>query len=335
MSLISINLYRTRILCCCLSLLIGAGCKAQSSPDNPKIDRRIEVLVRSQFQVPADYSVSLGHRAKSDISGYDSLPITFSPPSPGGKSTTVTFLVSTDGNTLARLEKFDLTRDPRDTIATADRPIRGSDTAKVTIVNFDDLECPYCARMHQELFPATLDRYKGLIKVVYKDDPLIEIHPWALHAAVDTNCLAQQSPTAYWNYVDYVHSHGQDISGPEQDAAKAASTLDQLARDEGAREKVNAATLDLCLSKQESESAVKASIKEAANLGIDGTPAVFVNGERVNGGAVPASVLWQVIDRALLAAGVQPPPQSSTLAPATPGQMPSAADTANPTGRSN
>lgn len=191
-----VTLYSTRTLFCCLVLLIGAGCKAQNSPDNPKINRRIELLVRSQFQVPPDYTVTLGTRGKSDIEGYDSLPVTFLPPGRPDKQSTVMFLVSRDGNTLARLEKFDLTKDPRDDIATAFRPIRGSEAAKVTIVNFDDLECPYCARMHKELFPATLDHYKGLIKVVYKDDPLVELHPWALHAAVDTNCLAEQSPEA-------------------------------------------------------------------------------------------------------------------------------------------
>ena len=60
-------------------------------------------------------------------------------------------------------------------------------------MNFDDLECPYCAKIHSALFPATLDRYKDLVRVVYKDYPLVEIHPWAMHAAVNSNCLAEQS----------------------------------------------------------------------------------------------------------------------------------------------
>ena len=91
--------------------------------------------------------------------------------------------------------------------------------------------------MHQELFPQTLEHYKGLIKVVYKDDPLVEIHPWAMHASIDANCLADQSGTAYWSYVDYVHGHGDEISGPDRDVAKASATLDRLAREQGAREK--------------------------------------------------------------------------------------------------
>jgi len=68
--------------------------------------------------------------------------------------------------------------------------------------------------------------------------------------------------------------------------------------------KLDAPRLDACLAKQD-ETQILASRKEADALGIDGTPAVFVEGERVNGGAVPEEQLWLVIDRALRAAGVQ------------------------------
>jgi protein-disulfide isomerase len=288
-------------------VITAVGCKAQSSPDNAQINRRIEVLVRSQFQVPPDVNVTIGARAKSDTPGYDSLPITFG--KAGGKQTIVTFLLSQDGNTLARFEKFDLSKNPADVVSTTNRPIRGNDQAKVTIVNFDDLECPYCGRMHQELFPSTLEHYKGLVKIVYKDDPLVELHPWALHAAVDANCLAEQNPSSYWTYVDYLHAHGDEVSGPDRDPVKAGQTLDRLTREQGGRDKLNTDKLNACVTKQD-ESGVKASMQEAAGLNIDGTPTLFINGERVTG-AMPTDQLWQVIDRALVAAGIQPPPAAS------------------------
>jgi protein-disulfide isomerase len=300
---------------CCVLVLAGSGCHAQSAAPNanndpmtgdPKLDRRIELLVRSQLQVPPDYNVSVGARSKSAFPGYSALPITFSLPSkPTAKPTTVEFLLSDDGTTLARLQKFDLTKDPANIAQLTNRPVRGTEAAKVTIVNFDDLECPYCARMHQELFPQTLERYKGLIKVVYKDDPLVEIHPWAMHASVDANCLADQNGTAYWSFVDYVHGHGDEISGPDRDVAKASATLDRLAREQGAREKVDPAKLDACLKKQDN-GAVLASMQEADHLNIDGTPTLFVNGERISG-AQPIDQVWKAIDRALEAEGQKPP----------------------------
>jgi protein-disulfide isomerase len=298
-------LFRTRFLFGCLLALLAAGCKAQDTPITPKIDRRIEILVRSQLNVPQDWMVVVGARSKSDIAGFDTVPITFTSAADPTRKQTLSFLISKDGNTLARLSKWDISKDPAELISTDSRPMRGNPQAKVTIINFDDLECPYCARMHAQLFPDTLDRYKDQIRVVYKDYPLIEIHPWALRAAVDANCLAAQNPASYWNYVDYLHTHGDDVSGPQRDAAKSAATLDKLARDEGQRSKLDSGKLDACLTKQD-DSAVRSSLKEGDALGVDGTPTLFINGERLSG-AVPESQVWLAIDRALKAEGITPP----------------------------
>lgn len=300
-----------------LALVLGAGCKAQSTPPAPSdsvLTRRIEVLVRSKFSVPPDYNVLLGPRKPSQVPGYDNLPVVFTH---GAKSTNVDFLISSDNTKLARLETFDLAKDPSFNIDVKDRPVRGNPEAKVTIINFDDLECGYCARMHQTFFPATLDRYKGMVKFVYKDFPLEEIHPWAIHAAVDANCLATQSSDTYWTYVDYLHTHGHDIDGDDRDVKKSFASLDRVARQEATLGKLDEGKLDACLAKQD-ESQVRASAQEALSLGLEGTPAMFIDGEKIPG-ALPEAQLWVVIDRALRAAGVQPPPpgQPSTTTPAT------------------
>ena len=65
-----------------------------------------------------------------------------------GKVTEVDYLISNDNTKLVHMDTLDLTKDPANAIPIAGRPIRGNPNAKVTIVNFDDLECPYCARMH-------------------------------------------------------------------------------------------------------------------------------------------------------------------------------------------
>jgi protein-disulfide isomerase len=286
-------------------VLFVAGCKAQDTPLSAKVDRRIEILVRSQLNVPQDWSVEVGARGKSDIAGFDTVPITFMSSTDRAKKQTLTFLLSKDGNTLARLSKWDISKNPAELISTDSRPVRGNPQAKITIVNFDDLECPYCAKMHAQLFPDTLDRYKDQIKVIYKDYPLIEIHPWALRAAIDANCLAAQSPAAYWNYVDYLHTHGDDVTGPQRDPAKSAATLDRLAREEGQRSKLDSTKLEACLAKQD-DTSVRASMKEGDALGVDGTPTLFIDGERLSG-ALPESQVWLAIDRALKAEGITPP----------------------------
>jgi protein-disulfide isomerase len=276
------------------------------------LNRRIEVTVRTEFSLPQTYNVSIGARKQSAFSGYDDLPVTIST---DGHSQVIEYLISIDNKKLARLNTFDLTKDPGSDIDVANRPIRGNPAAKVTIINFDDLECPYCARMHQALFPATLDRYKDKVRFLYKDFPLEEIHPWALHASLDANCLAAQSSEIYWGYVDYLHSHGDEVTGPDRDLKKSFAALDRIARQEATIAKLDTAALDACMAKQD-ETDINNSLKEASALGLDGAPALFVNGERING-AVPEEQVWIAIDRALRAAGEEPPPPPAPAAQPT------------------
>jgi protein-disulfide isomerase len=312
------KLVSSRIVWLSVVLLLAAavGCRAQethstalgvkSGITDPALARSIEVMVRSKFNVPAEYDLSYGARTPSKISGFDSIPITFSH---GSHTSTTEFLISTDNKSLARLETYDLAKNPAQNVPIDNRPIRGNPAAKVTVVSFDDLECPYCASMHRELFPLTLDRYKDKVRFIYKDDPLTEIHPWALHAAIDANCIADQNGSAYWGYVDYLHAHGQDVTGPDRDAKKSAVTLDKIASEQGKIFALDAAKLDACLQKQD-ETAVRSSMREADALGIEGTPYLLVDGEPING-ALPPEQVWLVIDRALRAAGVEPPAPAS------------------------
>jgi len=312
-------LSRISFLAGLLVLGLTIGCRAQANSSNgPESDlnRRIEVMVRSQFGVPAEVSVEVGKRTSSQIPGFDTIPVTLSR---GPSKKEIDFLISTDNQKLARLETFDLTKNPIFNIDVAGRPIRGNPDAKVTVINFDDLECPYCARMHASLFPDTMDHYRDKVRFIYKDDPLTDMHPWAMHAAVDANCLAAESGDTYWKFVDYVHSHGEEVSGENRsDLKKSFATLDRIAREEATLGKLDSTKLDACLAKQD-ETQVKASEKEAETLDIEGTPALFVNGERING-ALPEEQVWMVIDRALRAAGVEPPPPPAAAHPAEDGK---------------
>jgi len=274
----------------------------------PALERKIENMIRAELSVPPQYEIAIGPRERSEVNGYDTIAVTFSLPSRPDKKQTVNFLLSKDSSTLARLSKWDIGVDPVATLPMEGRPVRGNPEAKVTIVNFDDLECPYCAQLNAEFFPATLDRYNGLVKFVYMDYPLVEIHPWAMHAAVNANCLAAQDGTAYWNYVDYLHMHGQDVSGPDNNLAKSTAMLDKLANDEGAREHLDAAKLDACVAKQD-DTKIMAERKAADKAGVNATPTFFVSGERW-AGELEKHQLWVMIDRALKAQGIAVPAQA-------------------------
>lgn len=289
--------------------LTAVGCRGQVPSQgagklSPELARRVEVMIRSRANLPPEYDVHIGPRSKSDVPGFDEIVVTFSAEGRGSKA--VTFLLSTDGKTLAQFSKFDISKDPKELVSAAGRPSRGGPAnAPVLIVGFDDLECPYCAKMHAQLFPALMERYKNQVHIVYRDFPLDQ-HPWAMRAAVDANCVAAQSPTGYWNLVDYIHAHAGELGGQEKSIAKANEMLDVLARDEGKRQNINVDSLNACLAKQD-DTAIKASVKEGEALGVDSTPALFINGEKVEG-AQPIEYVYRVIDNALTASGQTPPP---------------------------
>jgi protein-disulfide isomerase len=127
-----------------------------------------------------------------------------------------------------------------------------------------------------------------------------------MRAAIDTNCVGAQSAPGYWNLVDYIHAHADELGGKEKSLAVANQNLDSLTRDEGKKQKLNEEAINACIAKQDN-TAINASIKLGETLGVDATPALFINGEKVEG-AQPLEYIYRVIDSALVASGQTPPP---------------------------
>jgi protein-disulfide isomerase len=286
-----------------------AATTAPGQPISPELDRRLQNTIRSYYSdsLPPEVALNIGDRHASEIPGFDMLHVVFSA---GDKHKTNDFLLSKDGNTLVRWMKIDVTPDPMTHLE--GRPIRGNKDAKVTIVSFDDFECPYCSKMHQTLFPELAKIYGDRVRFIYKDYPLDQIHPWAIHAAVDANCLAAQNNDAYWEFADLVHSEQKKIDGDRSSKTKSTDALDRSAGEVGNKYFVNASRLQECIKKQDA-SAVLASVAEGDKLGVSATPTLFVNGMRMEG-AVPIDFLRDQIDSALRSAGVQPPPREEKSA---------------------
>ena len=166
--------------------------------------------------------------------------------------------------------------------------------------------------MHQTLFPELLKEYGDRVTFIYKDFPLPN-HAWAMHAAVNANCLAAQNDEAYWNYVDAVHTLQKEING-EQTPELRFAELDRIAMVQGSEHKLNAASLQACVKTQDT-AAIKASVREGESLGVDSTPTVFINGQEMSGGVVPLPRLRAVLDRALNAGTVTPQPPAAQPSP--------------------
>ena len=292
-------------------LLICLGCVAQSAP--PDLARKIERHVRSFYNLPAEVKVNIGSISPSnDVAGYDAVTVTLGDSSDKEKTKEYKFLLSKDRTTMLRLTKFDLTRDPyNDLMSKIDvngRPSRGAKSAKVVVVNYDDFECPFCSRMHQVLFPEILKEYGDRVTFIYKDYPLAEIHPWAIHAAVDANCLAAQNTDAYWDFADYIHANKKDVDNEKTSGARLEA-IDKMTMLQGQKHNVDVAKLQSCV-KAQNEDAVRASMKEADGIGVNATPTLFINGIKIDG-AVPVNELRAALDNALRDAGQPVPAHAS------------------------
>ena len=286
-----------------LLLVVCLGCTAQSV--SPDLAQKIERQVRAYYKVPAELKVLVGPASpSSDFPNYDSIVVTIDN---GERKQDLNFLVSKDHSSLIRMNKFDLSKDPyADTMSKIDttgRPTRGAKASKVVVVNFDDFQCPFCARMHQELFPEIFKEYGDRVTFIYKDFPM-EMHPWAMHAAVDANCLAAENSDAYWDFADYIHANQHEVSNEKTPGARLEA-LDRLTMLQGQKHNLDVVKLQSCVKAQD-ESAVKASVKGADAVGVDATPTLFVNGEKIDG-AVPPNEVRAALDRALKGANLPVP----------------------------
>ena len=170
-------------------------------------------------------------------------------------------------------------------VATEGAPVRGSATAPVTIVEFSDFQCPYCARV-QPTLAQIRDTYKDKVKIVYKDFPL-RMHTNAPKAAEAARCVFEQDQEKYWAYHDKLFDNAQ---------ALAVEHLKQYAVDL----QFDGAHFTTCLDSGKYAAAVRQDMAEGMKVGVSGTPAFVING-RFLAGAQPFSAFQEAIEDALTA----------------------------------
>lgn len=291
--------------------LISLNCASQSKSTD--LAARIERQIRATYKLPPEAPISIGPLSPSpEWPGYQAFIVTLGE---GDRKQEFPFLLAKDQKSIVRVNRIELSEDPfGDVMKKIDlrgRPVRGAKQSKVTLVVYDDLQCPFCTQMHQTLFPELLKEYGDRVTFVYKDFPLPN-HAWASHAAVDANCLAAHNVDAYWSFVDSVHAGQREINGKPTQELRLAE-LDRIAMQQGADHKVDAGSLQACV-KAQNDAAVKASVREGEALGVDSTPTLFINGEEMSGGVAPLPRLRAALDRALKSAAqvAAQPPASQT-----------------------
>ena len=177
-------------------------------------------------------------------------------------------------------------------IGVDDDPVLGSPNAKVLMIEFGDYQCPSCRMFWKDVEPRIKKEYidTGKVKLVFRDFPIVQIHPEALLAAMAVDCSADQNK--YWEYHDKVFRE-QYNKGDDLVRFKAAD-LKKWAKDIG----LDPARFDQCLDSEKYKNEVLKDKADGDAVSVQGTPTFFINGH-VIGGAQAYPAFKNLIDSLL------------------------------------
>lgn len=161
--------------------------------------------------------------------------------------------------------------------------IRGNKSAKVTLIEYSDFECPFCVR-HVASLEQALKDYPNDVRLVYRHFPL-SFHPEAQKAAEASECAGQQGK--FWEMHDEIFKANTAGLMSVAKWKEIAKTL-----------KLDSGKFDKCLDSGETAATIAQQLQEGSTAGVGGTPGTFVNGQLVEG-AVPYATLKSIIDQAL------------------------------------
>jgi protein-disulfide isomerase len=247
---------------------------ADSSAAKPgTLESRIEQYLRNLYAWGPTFDVKVGPSKPSPIADLLEVPVKVSV---GEQSDTAVVYVSKTGNFLFRGELTDMSVDPfadiRSKLHIGLSPSMGPEDAKITLIEFADFECPSCRQLDlvlRELLPRHPE-----VRLVFKQYPLTDIHPWAMTAAIASQCAFEQSPAAFWKIHDAIFD-AQDLITPSNVWEKMLDLANQLG--------LNAEAYRACMINPKTSTQVMATIEEGHALTITATPTTFVNSRRVVG----------------------------------------------------
>ena len=178
-----------------------------------------------------------------------------------------------------------------------DDPVKGDPNAPITVVEFSDFQCPFCARFFTETLPLIQKNYidTGKVKFVYRDFPIPSIHQNAIPAAIAAECADEQG--MFWEYHDKIFEN--QILWQDLDNQNVVRTFEQFAKELA----LDTDTFNTCLESAKYLDEVQNDLDDGASYGVAGTPGFFIGNEKIGygkvSGAQPYATFQQVLDQLL------------------------------------
>jgi predicted DsbA family dithiol-disulfide isomerase len=245
-------------------------------PINPARDAALKEYLQKKFRIGSANEIALGPMQKTALPGIYQRQVTVT--NEKGQSVTVS-LFSDQNETKAILGQFyDLGTDAwgrtdLGPVHLDDRPTLGPPDAPVTMLEFADFECPFCAHAFSVIEALANTTYKGKIRVIFKNYPL-NGHPWARTAAIAAECARLQNPAAFWDFARYFYSNQGQIN-PGNVQKKIDEQAAKLGLDDTA--------LKACMAAPAAAQRVAQDEADGNAVHVSSTPTFFVNGIPVVG----------------------------------------------------
>ncbi len=166
--------------------------------------------------------------------------------------------------------------------------VLGNPSAKVAIVEYGDFQCPFCGRFFQTTEHEIINNYVKSGKAVFVWRDFAFLGPESFRSAEAARCAGEQDK--FWEYHDYLFTH----QGGENEGVFSDANLKSFAGKIG----LNTSSFNSCFDSQKYKKAVEASSEEGKSVGVNGTPATFINGKLISG-AQPYDVFKQAIEEKL------------------------------------
>lgn len=245
-------------------------------PPNPALDAKLKGYFQKRFLIPDEKHIQLGPLLKTPMPGMIARVVTVS--NEKGQSVNAELFTDHTGNQFILGQMYDATQDPwqrtdLSAIHLNDRPALGPPAAPVTIVEFADFECPFCARAFGVLETMVHTTYKDKVKYIYKSYPL-NGHPWAMRAAQAAECGRLQNPATFWEFARDFYTNQGGIN---------PKNVDEHAEQTAKRLSLDLQVFKACMSGKSAAQRVQEDAQDGAKVGIASTPTFFVNGVRVVG----------------------------------------------------
>ena len=284
-------------------LATGRACAASPAaqtgavPSDPVRDEAVKVYLQRKFRIPSIEELKLGPLERTGIEGLFGRTVTVT----NDKGQTASVVMFTNQpETKAIIGQFmDLQTDPwgrtdMRMVHLEDRPTLGPADAPITIVEFADFECPFCAHAFGEIETLANTTYKGKIKIIFKNYPL-NVHPWAKTAAIGAECARLQNPEAFWDFARYYYAN-QGLITPQNVQQKIDAEAAKLSLDD--------TVLKACMAGTQAAARIAQDQADANAVKVSSTPTFFINGISVVG--LPEGKVFNfVIDSELANASAQ------------------------------